>query len=91
MRLGDLDAQLKEELLSIQAMTNEELEKLIEQARNDTKNVIDEYDAPVRHGFWRIYPDVCVCGECDEQSPGIFKYCPNCGALMDMEAKEGWE
>lgn len=46
---------------------------------------------PVVHGHWIIYPDVCVCSECNEQSPGIFKYCPNCGALMDMEAKEGWE
>lgn len=47
--------------------------------------------APVVHGHWIIYPDVCVCSECNEQSPGIFKYCPNCGALIDEEAKEGWD
>ena len=65
------DAQLKEELLSIQAMTNEELEKLIEQARNDTKNVIDEYDEPVRRrGCGQTLPTVDTvpvvrCGECE--------------------------
>lgn len=46
---------------------------------------------PVVHGHWIIYPDVCVCSECNEDSPSIFKYCPNCGATMDEEAKEGWE
>ena len=43
------------------------------------------------HGHWIIYPDVCVCSKCNEQSPSIFKYCPNCGALMDEEAKEAWD
>lgn len=47
--------------------------------------------APVVHGHWIIYPDVCVCSKCNEQSPGIFKYCPNCGVLMDKEAKEAWD
>lgn len=43
------------------------------------------------HGHWIIYPDVCVCSECNEQSSHIVTYCPKCEALMDEEAKEGWD
>ena len=55
-------------------------------------NELPAVDAvPVVHGHWIVFPDVCVCSECNEDSPSIFEYCPNCGATMDKEAKEGWE
>ena len=63
----------------------------MEEAKDVILNAPTMDAVPVVHGHWIIYPDVCVCSECNEQSPGIFKYCPNCGAIMDEEAKEAWE
>ena len=48
----------------------------------------------VKHGEWVEYqtPNIICCSECD-WGTGIdeksFKYCPNCGAKMDL--KEGAE
>ncbi len=50
-----------------------------------------EENTPVRHGYWYVYPDVCVCSLCGEDSLSLSKYCPNCGAMMDGQAKEGWD
>ena len=46
---------------------------------------------PVRHGYWMCgdYYDVGdVCSECDWDSGMVnptLRYCPNCGAKMDLE------
>lgn len=46
---------------------------------------------PVRHGYWMCgdYYDIGdVCSECDWDSGmvnPILRYCPNCGAKMDLE------
>lgn len=46
---------------------------------------------PVRHGVWVCgdYYDIGdVCSECDWDSlvsPCDYRYCPNCGAKMDLE------
>lgn len=48
----------------------------------------------VKHGYWVEYqiPNLVCCSECD-WGTGVeekfFKYCPNCGAKMDL--KEGAE
>ena len=47
--------------------------------------------APVRHGFWGwITEDIYMCDNCGEMSHvkevignPDWKYCPNCGCLMD--------
>lgn len=48
----------------------------------------------VKHGYWIEYsgdPNIITCSECD-WGTGVdekfFKYCPNCGAIMDVK-KEG--
>lgn len=46
---------------------------------------------PVRHGYWMCgdYYDIGdVCSECDWDSGMVnptLRYCPNCGAKMDLE------
>lgn len=46
---------------------------------------------PVRHGYWMCgdYYDIGdVCSECDWDSSMVnptLRYCPNCGAKMDLE------
>lgn len=52
--------------------------------------------APVRHGRWDIDGVYVVCSVCNRLtlSPIVkqlptFKYCPNCGARMDGERKDG--
>ena len=59
-------------------------------ARKDELAAIPAADvAPVRHGRW-VYPIGMawnyVCSECGK-SIGVIKhkYCPNCGAKMDLE------
>ncbi len=43
---------------------------------------------PMRHGRW-LPPVIgvygCTCSVCKMQSDNDFKYCPNCGAKMDLQ------
>ena len=48
--------------------------------------------APVRHGRWEVVvgsdgKEHMVCTVCRKQQDltGVFSYCPNCGAKMDLE------
>ena len=48
--------------------------------------------APVRHGEWEIVVGsngnecmVCTCCRVSQDLTGVFTYCPNCGAKMDLE------
>ena len=48
--------------------------------------------APVRHGKWEIVVGsngkeymVCTCCRVSQDLTGVFTYCPNCGAKMDLE------
>ena len=48
--------------------------------------------APVRHGKWEIVVGsnrkeymVCTCCRVSQDLTGVFTYCPNCGATMDLE------
>ena len=48
--------------------------------------------APVRHGRWDIVvgsdgKEHMICTGCRKQQDltGVFSYCPNCGAKMDLE------
>ena len=52
--------------------------------------------APVRHGRWGVDGVYVVCSVCNRftLSPIVkrlktFKYCPNCGAKMDLEVQDG--
>lgn len=48
--------------------------------------------APVVHGRWVFGGDGCViCSECNEEESNNNhrNYCPNCGAKMDGERKDG--
>ena len=51
--------------------------------------------APVRHGEWEIVVGsngneymVCTCCRVSQDLTGVFTYCPNCGAKMDMGSYE---
>lgn len=48
--------------------------------------------APVRHAMWEVVvgsdgKEHMVCTGCRKQQDliGVFSYCPNCGAIMDLE------
>ena len=48
--------------------------------------------APVRRGEWEIVVGsngkeymVCTCCRVSQDLTGVFTYCPNCGAKMDLE------
>ena len=47
---------------------------------------------PVRHGHWMWFDGV-YCSVCNYklQITGLPSYCPNCGAKMDEEVKNGEE
>ena len=49
--------------------------------------------APVRHGRWEEYliPNILCCSNCDWGIDPLCKspYCPNCGAKMYGDRKEG--
>ena len=50
--------------------------------------------APVVHGTWLLRESKCsVCGDIPEYEYDIrpFKYCPNCGAKMDIEDEQFWK
>ena len=43
---------------------------------------------PMRHGKWTVTPIYIKCSECGESFMLIPQnYCPNCGALMDVEVE----
>ena len=65
-------------------------------SREDAADCIRYMDAsdvaPVRHAKWEIVigsdgKEKMVCTECRKQQDliGVFSYCPNCGAKMDLE------
>jgi len=97
------DDDLISRVAAIDALTDTNLKRNVDsvcdgdmnRTRRAAQRVIAQLPAvdamPIVHGHWIIYPDVCVCSECNGDSPSIFNYCPNCGATMDEEAKEGWE
>ena len=48
--------------------------------------------SPVRHAKWEVIvgsdgKEKMVCTGCRKQQDltGVFSYCPNCGAIMDLE------
>ena len=58
--------------------------------RLDTLPVVEER----KHGQWKVEPYLLektgccsICGEQIRMPHGIYKYCPNCGAIMDGETK----
>lgn len=61
-------------------------------AIDDIENVPTIEAEPVRHGHWEFYPDdnhlrcsVCRLEFLREKMPATRKYCPNCGAKMDLK------
>lgn len=57
-----------------------------------TKNSPAADVAPVRHGHWRGKPTgryevlkCSVCGDCSPTAGIMPRFCPNCGAKMDLE------
>ena len=65
-------------------------------SREDAADCIRYMDAadvaPMRHGRWEIVvgsdgKERMVCTGCRKQQDltGVFSYCPNCGAIMDLE------
>ena len=51
--------------------------------------------APVQHGEWEIVVGsngkeymVCTCCRVSQDLTGVFTYCPNCGAKMDLNDLE---
>lgn len=65
-------------------------------SREDATDCIRYMDAadvtPVRHARWEVVvgsdgKEHMVCTGCRKQQDltGVFSYCPNCGAIMDLE------
>ena len=44
---------------------------------------------PVVHGRWISHYAYVDCSECGESADEHYKYCPNCGATMDLEVSDG--
>lgn len=68
----------------------------IRYSREDAADCIRYMDAadvaPVRHARWEVVvgsdgKEHMVCTGCRKQQDltGVFSYCPNCGAIMDLE------
>ena len=68
-------------------------------SREDAADCIRYMDAadvaPVRHGEWEIVVGsngneymVCTCCRVSQDLTGVFAYCPNCGAKMDLNDLE---
>ena len=59
----------------------------------DIKNVPTVEAEPVKHGKWKeivthngCTSDYdCICSNCNESGVPHYKYCPHCGAKMDLE------
>ena len=87
-------AKYIEQEVAIRALLNDSPEQ-INYSREDAADCIRYMDAAdvalVRHGRWVCgdYYDVGdVCSECDWDSlisPCDYRYCPNCGAKLDLE------
>ena len=63
-----------------------------EQFAEDIEEIPTADVAPVRHGEWEIVVGsngneymVCTCCRVSQDLTGVFSYCPNCGATMDLE------
>ena len=80
---------------AIRALLNDAPEQ-VSYSREDAADCIRYMDAadvaPVVHGRW-LYGDYYdigdVCSECDwdsQMTHPSYRYCPNCGAKMDLEA-----
>ena len=80
---------------AIRALLNDAPEQ-VSYSREDSADCIRYMDAadvaPVRHGRWMYgdYYDIGdVCSECDwdsQMTHPSYRYCPNCGAKMDLDA-----
>lgn len=55
----------------------------------EARSVVERFPtvdvAPVRRGHWIEENGCQICSECGECLPYGAKYCPNCGAKMDLE------
>lgn len=72
-----------------------ELEAVIEKNHggvvyiDDIKSIPAADVAPVRHGRWkRRGKNLGECSECGEVVAVRHRYCPNCGARMDVRMEE---
>ncbi len=65
-------------------------------ARDDVRETPTIEAEPVRHGKWIWEECVYKCSECSHKAygnilecmDGTYKYCPNCGARMEIEENE---
>ena len=73
-----------------------EIERFIKEhgmIRSYDSDLLPDADvAPVRHAKWEVVigsngKEHMVCTGCRKQQDltGVFTYCPNCGAIMDLE------
>ena len=80
---------------AIRALLNDAPEQ-VSYSREDAADCIRYMDtadvAPVRHEKWEVIvgsdgKEHMVCTGCRKQQDltGVFTYCPNCGAKMDLE------
>ena len=80
---------------AIKSLLNDSPEQ-VSYSREDAADCIRYMDAadvaPMRHGRWEIVvgsdgKERMVCTGCRKQQDltGVFSYCPNCGAIMDLE------
>ena len=91
-------AEYIEQEAAIRALLNDSPEQ-VSYSREDAADCIrymDDADvAPVRHGKWEIVVGsngkeymVCTCCRVSQDLTGVFTYCPNCGAKMDLNDLE---
>lgn len=78
----------KDTLIKYIRVLEENLRNAYERLDNQAKILHDS--EPVKHGKWKSYPECGTtrCSECDwtiEECWGS-KFCPDCGAKMDLEA-----
>ena len=89
-----MDEYIKREA-AIKDLLNDSPEQ-VGYSREDAADCIRYMDAadvaPVRHGEWEIVVGsngneymVCTCCRVSQDLTGVFTYCPNCGAKMDLE------